>query len=99
MKTGVEMKASEFLGMKVLDKNGFEIGKITDMDIDPIKGSIDALNISKGDISFKSQNYLVSIDELGVIGDYVIINLGLDEVEAIEPVEEDSNTISIDIDD
>lgn len=37
MKTGVEMKVSEFLGMKVLDKNGFEIGKITDMDIDPLK--------------------------------------------------------------
>lgn len=93
------MKVSEFLGMRVLDKDGFEIGKIEDMEIDPLKGSIISLNIAKGDISFKTQNYMVSIDELEVVGDYIIIALSMDEIEASEPTEEDIDTLSIDIDD
>ena len=92
------MKVSEFLGMKVLDKNGFEIGKISDMEIDPSKGSINSLDISRGDMAFKSQNYLVSIDELDKVGDYIILSLGLEDIESKETSEEDSSTIPIDLD-
>ncbi|GAB6054907.1 PRC-barrel domain-containing protein [Methanobacterium alkalithermotolerans] len=92
------MKVSEFLGKKVLDKNGFEIGKISDMVIDPLKGSIDSINISKGDMSFKSQNYLVSVDELDKLGDYLILTVSMDDMESEDKSSEDSSSISIDVD-
>lgn len=90
------MKVSEFLGMKVLDKNGYEVGKVTDIEIDPLKGSIDSIDISKGEVSFKSQVFLVSVDKLDKIGDYIILSQALEDIESNETSEEDSTTITID---
>jgi len=35
--SGVNMKVTEFLGRKVLDKNAMEIGKVSDLEVDPEK--------------------------------------------------------------
>ena len=50
------MKVSEFLGTRVLDKNAFEIGKVSDMFIDPIEGIIKIITISTGEFGIRKKD-------------------------------------------
>jgi sporulation protein YlmC with PRC-barrel domain len=73
------MKVSDFIGKKVLDKNALEIGKVSDMDIDPLEGLINTITISKGELSLKQKVFVISVDELDKVGDYVVITLASEE--------------------
>ncbi len=70
---GVYMKASEFLGKRVLDKDALEIGKVSDMEIDPLKGVINTVIISKSELALRQQTFIVTIEQLDKLGDYLII--------------------------
>lgn len=93
------MKVTDFLGKKVLDKNAMEIGKVSEMEIDPLKGVIKAITISKSDISLKTKTFIISVGELDKVGDYVIITLAGEEAENKENDSEmESVTISLEKD-
>ncbi|MBC7118427.1 MAG: PRC-barrel domain-containing protein [Methanobacteriaceae archaeon] len=74
------MLVSEFLGKKVLDKNAIEVGKVSDMDIDLENGMINSVIISKGELVLRPQTFIVNIDEIQKVGDYVIIDIAVEEV-------------------
>ena len=76
------MKVTDFLGKKVLDKNAMEIGKVSEMEIDPLKGLIKTITISKSDISLKTKTFMISVEELDKVGDYVIITLASEDAES-----------------
>lgn len=91
------MKVTDFLGKKVLDKNAMEIGKVSEMEIDPLNGLIKTITISKSDISLKTKTFMISVDELDKVGDYVIITLASEDAEhKEEESEKESVTISLD---
>lgn len=75
------MLVSEVLGKKVLDKNALEVGKVSDMDIDLEKGMINSVIISKGELSLKPQTFIVNINEIQKVGDYILISIAAEEVE------------------
>ncbi|MCK9150883.1 PRC-barrel domain-containing protein [Methanobacterium alcaliphilum] len=91
------MKVTEFLGKKVLDKNALEIGKVSDMEIEPLEGAIKTITITKGELSLKQKTFMVTIDEVTKVGDYVIISVESDEAELNNESseKEDSVTISL----
>lgn len=90
------MKVTEFLGKKVIDKNAMEIGKISDMEIDLSKGSINTVTISKSDIALKQKTFIVSVEDIGSVGDYVILALsGEDANHDKDSHEPESISISI----
>jgi sporulation protein YlmC with PRC-barrel domain len=88
------MKVTDFLGKKVLDKNAMEIGKVSEMEIDPLKGLIKTITISKSDISLKTKTFMISVEELDKVGDYVIITLASEDA---EHKEDDSEMESVSI--
>jgi sporulation protein YlmC with PRC-barrel domain len=90
------MKVTEFLGKKVLDKNAMEIGKISDMEIDPLKGSINTVTISKGDIALKQKTFIVSVNDIGQVGDYVVLALSGEDADHDEDSHE-AESVSISI--
>ncbi len=90
------MKVTDFLGKKVLDKNGMEIGKVSEMEIDPLNGLIKTITISKSDISLKTKTFIISVDELDKVGDYVIITLSSEDASHEEESEKESVSISLD---
>jgi sporulation protein YlmC with PRC-barrel domain len=93
------MKVSEFLGKRVLDKDALEIGKVSDMEINPLEGIISAVTISKGELSLRQQTLTVSIDQLDKVGDYVIIKETVEKVESQQEKDsEESELVSISID-
>lgn len=92
------MKVTEFLGKKVLDKNALEIGKVSDMEIEPLDGIIKTITITKGELAIKQKTFIVTIEEVERVGDYVLISIDSDEAELSNeaPENEDAVTISLD---
>lgn len=90
--SGVKMKVTEFLGRKVLDKNAVEIGKVSDLELDPEKGVVNSIIISKGELSLKQRTFIVDMDNVSKVGDYVILKISSDEAE--EAPEEESKEVS-----
>ncbi|MGB9838803.1 PRC-barrel domain-containing protein [Methanothermobacter sp.] len=86
------MKVTEFLGRKVLDKNAVEIGKVSDLELDPEKGVVNSIIISKGELSLKQRTFIVDMDNVSKVGDYVILKISADEAE--EAPEEESKEVS-----
>ena len=78
---GVSMKVSEFLGTKVLDKNGFEIGKVSDMLINPEKGIINFMTISTGEFGIRRKDVQIESSDVNVMGDYLLLNLAREDLD------------------
>ena len=68
------MKASEFIGMKVLDKETNEIGKVEEITIAFKQCLIEKIFISIG--SALNRKYLVVVnDDIAEVGDYLQLNI------------------------
>lgn len=70
----------DMVGKIVLTPKGMEIGKIADMYIDPKDCLIHNVVISTGG-TFSKKYLMISDEDIGVIGDYVILKIEKDEVE------------------
>ena len=66
------MKTTDVLGKKVIDKNAFEVGKVSDLDLDTEKWTIEAIYISSGILG---SDLRVPIEDVGKIGDYVTLKI------------------------
>lgn len=69
------MKVSEFLGTRVLDKNAVEVGKVSDMFIDPKEGIINIITISTGEFGIRKKDVEIKPSEISVLGDYLLLNI------------------------
>ena len=74
------MKVSEFLGTRVLDKNAFEIGKVSDMYIDPVVGIIDVITISANEFGIRRKDIEIKPDQIDVLGEYLVLNIDKEDV-------------------
>lgn len=79
------MRAKEFFGITVLDKNVRSVGKIEDVEIDTETGSVTTLIISLNKGIFSNDSIEVEFDKIQTIGDYILLN---SEIEAEEKAEE-----------
>jgi sporulation protein YlmC with PRC-barrel domain len=76
------MNASEFIGMKVLDKEANDVGKIADLVIQLKKCMVDKIIIVTG--GTLSKKYFAVVDEdLAEIGDYVQLKLDKESINQI----------------
>jgi len=66
------MKATDILGKKVIDKNAFEIGKISDFDVDSENWAIAGIYISSGILG---SDLRIPIEEVDKVGDYVTLKI------------------------
>jgi sporulation protein YlmC with PRC-barrel domain len=77
------MKASEFIGMKVLNKEANDVGKIADIAINLKKCHLDKIIIVEGG-TLSKKYFAVTEEDLAEIGDYVQLKLGKEEMNQIE---------------
>ena len=66
------MKATDVLGKKVIDKNAFEIGKVSDFDLDTTNWTITGIYVSSG---LLGSDLSISIEEVDKLGDYVTLKI------------------------
>jgi sporulation protein YlmC with PRC-barrel domain len=77
------MKVSEFIGTRVLDKNAVEIGKVSDMYINPIKGMIKIITISTGEFGIRKKDIEIKPEEIAVLGDYLLLNIEKEDMDIV----------------
>lgn len=82
------MRARQFFGITVLDKNVREVGKIEDVEIDVETGSVSTLIISLKKGLFSNDSIEVEFDKIATIGDYILLNTEIATEEEPEEVEE-----------
>jgi sporulation protein YlmC with PRC-barrel domain len=70
------MKAKEFIGKKVYDKNAIDIGKVTDLEMNKSSYIIEKIYIKSGMIK---QCY-VTPEDIDRIGDTVILTIAKEEL-------------------
>ena len=84
------MKASEFIGMKVLDKEANEVGKVAEIAVIFKKCLLDKIFISIG--STLSKKYLVIVDDdIAEVGDYLQLKIdktGIDEQVKVDKIDD-----------
>lgn len=73
------MKIKNILGMKVLDNNANEVGKINDVEFDVETGKISELTISlKKNLLDKNNDINVKYENVKSIGDYLLLDIEID---------------------
>jgi sporulation protein YlmC with PRC-barrel domain len=77
------MKASNFLGTGVLDKNALKVGKVVDMFVEPEKGLINSIIVSKGELGLRKEHFIIKTEEIESLGDYIILNIEKSQVEVV----------------
>ena len=84
------MKASEFIGMKVLDKEANEVGKVAEIAVVFEKCLLNKIFISVG--SALNKKYLVIVnDDIAEVGDYLQLKIdreGIDEQVKVDKIDE-----------
>lgn len=78
------MKVTEFLGRKVLDKKAMEIGKVSDLMIEPIGAVITGIQISTGEFGLRRTDLFITPAEIQEIGDYILLNVEKAEIKGVE---------------
>lgn len=80
------MKASEFIGMKVLNKGAVEVGKIADLAMNLKECLVDKIVIVEGG-ALKKKYFSLTNNDLAEIGDYVQLKLDIAALEKISKVD------------
>lgn len=86
------MKASEFIGMKVLDKDANDIGKVAELSLKLKKCLVENIFISTGG-TLNRKYFVIISEDIAKIGDYVQLNFsktrveGKDHFDKIEDIE------------
>lgn len=83
------MKVNKILGMLAIDKNGIEIGKISNLDIDTETGEVITVTITKRENPIKSTNLLILFSEIKTIGDYIIVDKDVNDIPLEKIIEEE----------
>lgn len=69
------MKVTEILGKKVLDKNAMGVGKVSDMDIDAVEGTVATITISSSDFSIGRDDFEITNQDIDQVGDYILLKI------------------------
>ena len=95
------MKIKEFLGSTVLDKNAYEVGKVSNVDFDVDTGKIENITLTLQKNIFSRDELEISFDDVATIGAYVILSKEIPkEAEAeAEKAEEEAKTVEVTIED
>src|SRR5690606_11317235 len=74
------MKSSEFIGMKVLDKEANEVGNIAEISLKLKKCLVEYIFVSTGG-TLNKKYFAITDEDIAEIGDYVLLKLNQKDVE------------------
>ncbi|MBQ9025252.1 MAG: PRC-barrel domain-containing protein [Methanobrevibacter sp.] len=90
------MRAKRLFGITVLDKKVKTVGKVDDVEIDVETGKVTSLIISLQKGILSNDSIEVDFDSIETIGDYILLNVEIEEeVEEEEAEEAEQVTIEV----
>ena len=82
------MKVTDFLGRRVVDKRAMEIGKVSDVIIEAEEAIITGIIISTGEFGLRKTELFVTPSEIEEVGDYVLLKVEKSEIKNVKESEE-----------
>ena len=82
------MKVTDFLGRRVVDKKAMEIGKVSDVIIEAEEAIITGIIISTGEFGLRKTELFVTPSEIEEVGDYVLLKVEKSEIKNVKESEE-----------
>ena len=89
---GEIMKVTDFLGKRVVDKKAIEIGKVSDVIIEPKEAVITGIQISTGEFGLRRTDLFVTPSEVDEVGDYVLLNVEKSQIQGVKEEGEEEKT-------
>ena len=86
---GVIMKVTDFLGRRVVDNKAMEIGKVSDVIIEPKEAVITGIQISTGEFGLRKTDLFVTPAEVDEVGDYVLLNIKKSQIRGVKDSHEE----------
>ena len=93
------MQIKEFLGSTVLDKNAYEVGKVSNIDFDPETGKIENVSLTLQKNLFSKDELEISFEDIATIGAYIILNKEIPKEADKAEEEEEVETVQVEIED
>ena len=93
------MKIKEFLGCTVLDKNAYEVGKVSNIDFDKETGKIGTVTLTLQNNIFSRDELEIDFDDIQTIGAYVILNKEIPKESEAEEEAEEAEPVKVEIED
>lgn len=90
------MNMKKVLGSKVLDKNAYEVGTVSDFEFDQKEGTINSMIVSLKKGVFSKEELEVPFEDIDTIGGYVIL---CNELPQPEEAEEEVETHKVEVED
>lgn len=81
------MKVTEFLGTRVVDKKAMEIGKVSDVIIEPKNAEILGIQISTGEFGLRKTDLYITPSEIEDVGDYILLNIEKAQIRGVKDTE------------
>ncbi len=89
------MNINDVIGSKVLDKNAYEVGSVSDFDFDPKKGTINSMIVSLNTGLFSKEELEVEYSDVATIGGYVLLAKELPKAEEVEEEEVEAQKVEV----
>jgi sporulation protein YlmC with PRC-barrel domain len=86
------MKVTDFLGKRVVDRKAMEIGKISDVLIEPLKAVITGIEISTGEFGLRKTDLYITPNEIDEVGDYVLLKVDKSDLRKVKESDEEEKT-------
>lgn len=92
------MKVTEFLGIRVVDNQGMEIGKVSEVIIEPKEAEIMGINISTGEFGLRRKDLYIIPSQIAEVGDYILLNIARVDVSEVSEESDNNNSSKTRID-
>lgn len=74
------MKVTDFLGKRVVDSKAMEIGKVSDIIIEPLEAVITGIRISTGEFGLRRTDLFIKPSDIVEVGDYILLKVEKSEI-------------------
>lgn len=91
------MQIKEFIGSTVLDKNANVVGRIDNVDFNTETGKIEKISLTLQKNIFSRDELEITFEDIQTIGAYVILNKEIEKETEEEAVEEEAETVEVQI--
>ncbi|KZX13571.1 PRC-barrel domain-containing protein [Methanobrevibacter oralis] len=81
------MRIKEFIDTIVLDKDAYEVGRVSDIDFNKETGKIETVVLTLKKNIFTTDELEISFDDIKTIGAYIILNKEIDFNEKADEIE------------
>ncbi|HEY0196357.1 MAG TPA: PRC-barrel domain-containing protein [Methanobacterium sp.] len=83
------MKVTDFLGRRVVDRKAIEIGKVSDVIIEPAEAVLTGIVISTGEFGLRRTDLFITPSEIEEVGDYVLLKVKKSEIKGVKEEEKE----------